>query len=58
VLPISFNAVLFLLGKHFEYPDILRKPVAHILRTFHEGGSALKLIWLGLMLTAALLLPP
>jgi hypothetical protein len=57
VLPISFNVFFFLLGKRFEYPDILRKPVEHVLRTFQEGGSTLKLIWLGLMLTAVFFAP-
>jgi hypothetical protein len=57
LLPISFNVFFFLLGKHFEYPDILRKPVDHVLRAFPEGGSALKLMWLGLMLTAVLFAP-
>lgn len=57
VLPIAFNLFFYLLGKRFEYPDILRKPVDHVMRSFHDGGSSLKLIWWGFMLTALLLAP-
>jgi len=57
VLPVAFNLFFYLLGKNFEYPDILRKPVDHILARFEEGGARLKLLWWGFMLTALLLAP-
>lgn len=56
-LPILFNLCFFLLDRQFEYPDILRKPVDHVLRRFSDGGAALKLTWLGFALTAALFAP-
>jgi len=56
-LPILFNLFFFLLDRQFEYPEILRKPVDHVLRRFLEGGSSLKLTWLGFALTAVLFAP-
>ena len=41
----------------FEYPDILRKPTAYVLRHFDAGGSGLLAIWYRLMLTAVLFVP-
>ncbi|HKZ82444.1 MAG TPA: hypothetical protein VJ793_02170 [Anaerolineae bacterium] len=41
VIPIAFNLVFFLLQRHFEYPDILRKPTDYILTRFRAGGSRL-----------------
>ncbi|MDQ0194168.1 DUF4386 domain-containing protein [Paenibacillus wynnii] len=29
----------------FDYPDILRMPVDHILTSFHDGGTLLILVW-------------
>jgi hypothetical protein len=56
-LPLAFNAFFFLLGRRFEYPDILRRPTEEILSRFQAGGVTLKLLWYGLMLTAVLLAP-
>jgi len=57
VLPLAFNAFFFLLGRRFDYPDILRRPTDEILDRFRAGGVTLKLLWYGLMLTAVLLAP-
>jgi Domain of unknown function (DUF4386) len=56
-LPIAFNLFFFLLGRLFDYPDILRRPVGEILSRFQGGGLRLKLVWYGFMLTAVLLAP-
>lgn len=56
-LPLAFNAFFFLLGRRFDYPDILRRPTEEILTRFQAGGVTLKLLWYGLMLTAVLLAP-
>jgi Domain of unknown function (DUF4386) len=56
-LPLAFNAFFFLLGRRFDYPDILRSPTGDILRRFQAGGVGLKLLWYGFMLTAVLLIP-
>lgn len=57
LLPLAFNAFFFLLGRRFDYPDILRSPTEDILRRFQAGGVGLKLLWYGFMLTAVLLAP-
>ena len=44
-LPIAFNVVFFMLGKAFEYPDILRKPTDEILTRFLTGGRRLVTLW-------------
>jgi hypothetical protein len=56
-LPLAFNAFFLLLGRRFDYPDILRRPTEEILSRFQAGGVTLKLLWYGLMLTAVLLAP-
>jgi Domain of unknown function (DUF4386) len=56
-LPLAFNAFFLLLGILFDYPAVLRSPVGTILSRFHAGGSRLKLLWYGFMLTAVLLAP-
>ena len=56
-LPLAFNAFFFLLGRRFDYPDILRRPTEEILSRFRAGGVTLKVLWYGLMLTAVLLAP-
>jgi Domain of unknown function (DUF4386) len=56
-LPLAFNAFFFLLGRRFDYPDILRRPTEEILSRFQAGGVRLKLLWYGFMLTAVLLAP-
>lgn len=56
-LPVAFNVVFFLLGREFEYPDILRKPTAEILTRFQAGGKRLIALWYAFALTALLAIP-
>ena len=51
VAPLWFNATFALLGKRFDYPDILRRPTAEILERFRAGGSSLILLWWAFMLS-------
>jgi hypothetical protein len=55
ILPLAFNLFYFLLGRRFDYPNILRSPSADVLSRFQAGGVRLKLLWHGFMLTAVLL---
>ncbi len=55
--PLWFNASFALLGKRFDYPNILRKPAAEILDRFHAGGSTLVLLFWMFMLSGLLLIP-
>jgi hypothetical protein len=57
VAPLWFNANFALLGKRFEYPDILRRPATEILDRFRAGGSSLILLWWMFMLSGLLLIP-
>lgn len=57
LLPLAFNTFFLLLGRRFDYPDILRRPTDEILSRFESGGVGLKLIWYGFMLTAVLFAP-
>ena len=52
--PVWFNATFALLGKRFDYPDILRRPAAEILDRFRAGGSSLIILWWLFMLSGAL----
>jgi hypothetical protein len=36
--PLWFNATFTVLGKRFDYPDILRRPTSEILERFRAGG--------------------
>jgi hypothetical protein len=56
VAPLWFNANFALLGRRFEYPDILRRPTAEILERFRAGGSGLILLWWTFMLSGLLLI--
>ena len=56
VAPLWFNTTFALLGKRFEYPDILRRPADEILDRFRAGGSALILLWWTFMLSGILLI--
>jgi hypothetical protein len=56
-MPIAFNLFFFLLGRHFDYPNILRQPTGEILRLFQAGGTALKVTWHGFFLTAVAFVP-
>jgi hypothetical protein len=57
VLPVAFNVVFFMLGRAFEYPDILRKPTSYILQRFTGGGRRLIGLWYAFALTALLAIP-
>ena len=57
VAPLWFNATFALLGKRFDYPDILRRPATEILDRFRAGGSSLILLWWIFMLSGLLLIP-
>ena len=54
VAPLWFNTTFALLGKRFEYPDILRRPPGEILDRFRAGGSSLILLWWAFMLSGLL----
>jgi hypothetical protein len=58
LLPLAFNAFFFLLGRAFDYPDILRRPTGEILSRFQAGGVTLELLWDGFMLTLSPADPP
>lgn len=45
LLPVLFNVAFFMLGRLFEYPDILRQPTAAILQKFSAGGERLIAWW-------------
>jgi hypothetical protein len=57
ILPIAFNVVFFLLGREFDYPNILRKPTDIILKRFADGGRRLIMLWYVFALTALLAIP-
>jgi hypothetical protein len=54
--PLWFNATFALLGRRFDYPDILRRPTEEILQRFKEGGSSLILLWWAFMLSGLLMI--
>lgn len=56
-LPIAFNVLFFLLGRTYEYPDILRKPTGYVLERFAAGGQRLVNLWYGFAATALLAVP-
>ena len=56
VAPLWFNANFALLGKRFEYPDILRRPPSEVFERFRAGGSGLILLWWAFMLSGLLLI--
>ena len=57
VLPVAYNTLFTLLGRHFDYPDILRRPSREVLERFAAGGSRLVLTWWGFAMSAVLLAP-
>jgi hypothetical protein len=57
VFAIAFNLPYAWLGTYFEYPAILRQPVATVLAAFAAGGPPLILAWFGFMAAALLLAP-
>ena len=56
VSPLWFTVNFALLGKRFEYPDILRRPTSEVLERFRAGGGSLILLWWTFMLTGLLLI--
>ena len=56
VAPLWFNATFAMLGKRFDYPDILRRPTSEILERFRDGGSSLIVLWWTFMLSGLLLI--
>ena len=54
--PLWFNATFALLGKRFEYPEILRRSTSEVLERFRAGGSGLILLWWAFMLSGLLLI--
>ena len=54
IVPIAFNVTFLLLGRAFEYPDILRKPTDYILRQFKAGGAPLRRLWYAFTFSAVL----
>jgi hypothetical protein len=54
--PLWFNTTFAVLGKRFDYPDILRRPTPEILERFREGGPSLILLWWGFMLSGFLMI--
>ncbi len=46
-----------LLGRRFDYPDILRKPTDTILRQYKAGGASLRRLWYIFMFSAVLFTP-
>jgi Domain of unknown function (DUF4386) len=57
VVPLAFNLCFFMLGRSFDYPDILRRPTSETLARFRTGGARLLLLWWIFALTAVLLAP-
>ncbi len=56
VAPVWFNTNFALLGKRFEYPDILRRSTSEVLERFRAGGPGLILLWWTFMLSGLLLI--
>ncbi len=56
VAPVWFNVTFAVLGKRFDYPDILRRPASEILQRFRAGGAGLILLWWAFMLSGLLLI--
>jgi hypothetical protein len=54
LIPIAFNVTFLLLGRAFEYPDILRNPTDQILRQFKAGGTSLRRLWYAFTFSAIL----
>jgi hypothetical protein len=57
LVPLAFNITFLLLGRTFEYPDILRKPTDYILRQYKAGGASLRRLWYIFMFSAVLFTP-
>jgi hypothetical protein len=56
-LPVMFNLCFALLGRSFDYPDILRRPTSEVLSRFRAGGVRLLMLWWAFGMTAVVLAP-
>lgn len=56
-LAIGFNVPFALLAAKFDYPDILRQPVAEVLTAFAAGGPELVWIWYSFAISAIAMIP-
>jgi hypothetical protein len=54
VVPAAFNITFLMLGRAFEYPDILRKPTDYVLKKFKAGGASLRRLWYAFAFSAVL----
>jgi len=54
--PLWVNFTFALLGRRFDYPDILRRPTEEILERFRAGGPSLILLWWAFMLSGLLMI--
>jgi hypothetical protein len=54
--PLWFNFTFALLGRRFDYQDILRRPTEEILERFRAGGPSLILLWWAFMLSGLLMI--
>src|SRR4030095_2016801 len=57
LVPIMFNVTFIMLGRAFEYPDILRKPTDYIMRQFKAGGASLRRLWYAFTFSTILFTP-
>ena len=57
IVPITFNVTFLMLGRAFEYPDILHKPTDYILRQFKQGGGSLRRLWYAFTFSTILFTP-
>ena len=51
------NAGFAVLGSRFDYPDVLEKPAADVLRTFHGDAAAIGSMFAVLAVASALMIP-
>src|SRR5688572_9297627 len=56
-VPAAFLAIFVLLGREFDYPEILRQPPEAILTMYRAGGKRLRLLWYASTLVAVAFLP-
>ena len=57
LVPLLFNVTFFGLARAFDYPEILRRPTAEILKRFQAGGASLRRLWYVFMFAAVLFTP-
>lgn len=54
--PLAMGASFGLLSAGFDYPDIMDRPAAEVLRRVHNAGGEVKIYWIGVVLAACVLL--